>query len=387
MVTKFLSRQSITPAGKQRGLTLIEFLIASALGLIIVAALTQLFADFTKTNREMAKTNSQVENARFAIQLLRSDIVHAGYWGAHVPDFDNLMFPDDPNDVPTLTPDPCLPWASWPDDLNSLIGIPVQATTGSPTTNCDSVVTGELAADGTDVLVVRHAETCAAGDANCAADTKGVLYFQASNCLGEIEALPKPYQIEDPNSLYNYRERDCLPTNLAEKRRFIQNIYFIKNNSNGIPSLYRSEYGLSGAGALEQLTAQELVPGVERFRVELGRDNESETGAPVDYSTKVDWQDKKVWHVAVNRGDGIPEDFVHCTTANTGDCTFADLTNVVAVKLYILARADEASPGYTDTKTYQLGTLPVPAFNDDFKRHVFSATIRINNVAGRRETP
>jgi type IV pilus assembly protein PilW len=85
-----------------------------------------------------------------------------------------------------------------------------------------------------------------------------------------------------------------------------------------------------------------------------------------------------------NRGDGIPDEFRRCATAT---CTAADLGNTVAVKLYVLARSREATPGYTDNKTYALGSATLPAFNDHFKRHVFSTTVRLNNISGRRETP
>ena len=61
--------------------------------------------------------------------------------------------------------------------------------------------------------------------------------------------------------------------------------------------------------------------------------------------------------------------------------------NVTAVKLYVLVRSREASPGYTDTKTYTLGGTVMGPFNDDFKRHVYVSTVRLPNIAGRRETP
>ena len=86
---------------------------------------------------------------------------------------------------------------------------------------------------------------------------------------------------------------------------------------------------------------------------------------------------------------------MHCTTGTP--CTAAQLTNVTAVKLFVLARAKDFSPGYTDTKTYCVGTPNAdgscPAantlgpFNDNYKRHVFSTTIRLTDVGGRRETP
>ncbi len=71
--------------------------------------------------------------------------------------------------------------------------------------------------------------------------------------------------------------------------------------------------------------------------------------------------------------------------------------NVVAVKLYVLARSRDASPGYKDSKSYCLGepdadgSCPaantIAAANDDFKRHVFTTSMRLNNISGRRETP
>ena len=121
----------------ESGLSLVELLIASALGLLIVAALTQLYADIINTNREMAKTNSQIENARFAMQFLRNDIVHAGYWGPFVPEFDDLMFETGatPTDAPNSIPDPCLDYASWatdPNEVNSRLGVVVHSHDALP---------------------------------------------------------------------------------------------------------------------------------------------------------------------------------------------------------------------------------------------------------------
>ena len=61
--------------------------------------------------------------------------------------------------------------------------------------------------------------------------------------------------------------------------------------------------------------------------------------------------------------------------------------NVTAVKLYVLVRSRDESPGYTDTKTYSLGATTMGPYNDRFKRHVFVSTVRLPNISGRRETP
>jgi type IV pilus assembly protein PilW len=82
--------------------------------------------------------------------------------------------------------------------------------------------------------------------------------------------------------------------------------------------------------------------------------------------------------------DGVPDSYL--TTPPT---TLAELGNIVAVKVHVLARSLEKSPGYTDSKTYQLGGISytVPTADAGYKRHVFSTTIRLVNPSGRREIP
>jgi len=63
---------------------------------------------------------------------------------------------------------------------------------------------------------------------------------------------------------------------------------------------------------------------------------------------------------------------------------------VVSIKLYVLARTTVPSAGYTDTKTYELGSNAdgsphtISAANDHLKRHVFSALVALPNPAGRK---
>ena len=60
---------------------------------------------------------------------------------------------------------------------------------------------------------------------------------------------------------------------------------------------------------------------------------------------------------------------------------------MTAVKLYVLVRSREPTPGYTDTQDYQVGDTTMGPYNDAFKRHVYVSTVRLPNVAGRRMTP
>ncbi len=85
--------------------------------------------------------------------------------------------------MPTGTPpDPCLPYSlvNWTDDYKrELLDLPVQSYETVPA-SCTDLLKNKKA--NTDVLVVRHAETCLPGAPNCEADIAGNLYFQSSLC-------------------------------------------------------------------------------------------------------------------------------------------------------------------------------------------------------------
>ena len=439
-----------------RGLSLIELMIAIVLGMIIVAALLALYVNVTRTNSELEKMNRQIENGRFAMQLLQDDVAHAGFWGSYVPQFDNLTEPLTPLDAPTALPDPCLAYSAtnWNFAyLTNLIGIPVQGYT-TPPTGCAALVTNQQA--NTDILVVRHAQTCVAGAAGCEADTAGKLYFQSTQCESEVTALaqagaansitltasasatndayngftlriiggsgmgqsraitayngttkvatvsPNWVTVPDNSSIYAFglgyamgtsgyifHKRNC--TDLADKRKFVSDIYYIRNYAvnpgDGIPTLMRSSFDWTG-GTPTQMPAEALIEGIQGFRVEYGIDSVSDSGAAVDYTHPIVWTDPLNKTSPTNRGDGVADgsyvDASGVTCNSVSDCKAA---NVVAVRIHVLARSLEATPGYTDSKTYTLGGTTMGPFNDGFKRHVFSTTVRLVNPAGRRDTP
>ena len=406
----------------QQGFTLVELMVSITLGLLIMVALIAVYLNVSRTNSEMAKTNSLIENGRFAIDILQEDVAHAGFWGGYVPQFDNLSAAAVPSDVPQIAPGPCLPYVNWDDVANpgyrdALIGIPVQTFDVVPA-GCSGLITDKKA--GTDVLVVRHADTCLPGVGNCEADTIAnptpKVYFQASFCDAEISAAtPLRYVLSNAAAAFTLKKRGCTGTPPAatvgtpsERRKFVSDIYYIRtwatktnNVPDNIPTLVRSTFALDSATGTTpaQDTPVALIEGIDSFVVELGIDASSRCGAayPVNYASAPSRVDPSTYPACtasatmasntlpVNRGDGVPETYVRCTGA-TG-CTNAQLRDVVAAKLFILARNREPSPGHIDNKTYALGSTTVPAANDGYKRHVFQTTVRLTNISGRRETP
>jgi type IV pilus assembly protein PilW len=387
------------------GFTLIELMIGLTIGLVILIALSTLFLNTSNTNRELAKMNAIIEHGRFALQLIENDLVHAGFWGTHVPDFDNLALPEGVptrDDLPSAIPDPCL--GTWPTDpivrqtlQDQLIGLPVQAYADPTAATMASCTTMTNRRPGTHVLLVRHAATCAVGDVACEPLVAGRVYIQSSLCPSSTNP-PMLQQLADTSALeasgFDRRRGDCDASNLAELRQLVSNVYFIRDGA--VPTLARIRYDGSGH------VAEDLIEGIEDFRVELGIDNRNSAGGTVtlvDLSAPVAWTipdppDPTVRRTSpTNRGDGMPNEYLTCPA--TG-CSIEQLVQTVSARLFVLARSPEATQGYEDPKSYCLGSLTAggacPAGvtvtpGGNFKRHLFTTTVRLNNVSGRRETP
>lgn len=405
--------QERSPVWMQTGFTLIELMISMVIGLLIVLALLTLLINVNRNNSELTKTNRIIENGRFAQQLLEADLAHAGFWGGYIPTFDDLSNTAIPADVPPGIPDPCP--ASWTGStvstfatasyVTSLIGVPVQAyeipaVVPSPTLSvCASKVVSPQ--PSTDVLFVRHLETqsCVAGAAGCPA-TAGELYFQMNSCLDSTSPgySTTSYVLGTTTTAFTLYQGSCTPGTpaaaaatgtRAQLRQYVSNLYYVRNYAvtpgDGIPTLMRSQFGLSG-GVLQYQAAQALVEGIEGFRVELGIDSVSATGVAVNFAQAIAFPNPSRLVTPSNRGDGYPDGaYVHCTTATP--CTEAQLMSAVSAKIYVLVRSETKTPGWVDNKQYALGSTTLGPFNDSYKRHLFSQTVRLTNVSTRRETP
>jgi type IV pilus assembly protein PilW len=393
-----------------RGFTLVELMVSIAVGLVIMVALSAVYLNVSRTNTEMSKTNGMIENGRFAMDLLQEDIAHAGYWGGYLPSWDDFTAASAGyvDDSPTRSPNPCLDFAVWPsgaagiDYRNQLIGIPVQAYSDVPT-GCSTIITNKKA--NTDILVVRRAELCVPGSGNCEDDNTSKVYFQASRCESEISAGNR-YVLDRTG--FTLTNRDCVgasPT-IADKRKFVSDIYYVRTWSvaqgDNIPTLVRSSFNLGdlggpGGAAAGPEAPVALIEGIESFIVDLGVDAQDRCGHAVNYASSPSRIDPATCSVSAapmqdtmpgNRGDGVPESYVHCGAAG---CTATQLRDVVAAKVFLLARTRDPAVGENDGKTYTLGdaapVMVTPAIGDKYRRHLFQSTIRLNNVSGRRESP
>lgn len=64
---------------RQNGFTIVELMVAMVISLILLAGVSQIFLSNRETYRVQSSLSRLQENARFAIDLLRSDISMAGF--------------------------------------------------------------------------------------------------------------------------------------------------------------------------------------------------------------------------------------------------------------------------------------------------------------------
>src|SRR5688500_20263953 len=86
----------------QVGLSLVELMVALTIGLLLMTGLSLIFVNSSEANRELQKTAQQIENGRYAIEIISQDLRLAGVFG-HLHDVASITALGAPATVP---PDP-----------------------------------------------------------------------------------------------------------------------------------------------------------------------------------------------------------------------------------------------------------------------------------------
>jgi len=328
-------------AHPQAGLSLVELMVSMVIGLMLVTGLVTLVGNSNQNFQELTRTSQQLENGRYAWQVLRDEMRLAGFYG-------ELFAIPDPG---AALPDPC----AVNDVATQTAGLPfpLQGYDAPAATPLSCIAAADFST-GTDVLVVRRASTDTTQRA-------GLLHIQSTPRGYTLAALPDADDPEAPalDSVFNQTWLAYNPANPISAtnfpppiRPYFVYIYFISPYSttadDGIPTLKRVEVGAAATSVVS------LVEGVENMQVAYGLDTND---------------------------DGSPDSYVTDTTA----MTVTDWSNVVAAQVHLLMRNLEPTAGYNDTKTYDLGGTLVEEPGDSYKRHVYTAAVRLTNPAGRRE--
>lgn len=309
---------------RQRGMTLIEMMVAMAIGVFLTWGAIEVYVQ-SKRNYGTSESVARLqENARFALETLEPDIRLAGYWGLHgyfakVNTPAGLTVSCGGADV-----------SAWAMDF----ALPVEARDDTYNLPCPA---HSVARPGSDVLIVRHAS----------GETHTPQFDQV-----QVRST------QTDSTLFN----DGANQPTSDQRDLVVDAYYVDNSSSftpGAPSLRRLT--LVKGGVFED---QEIVPGVENMQVQFGLDT-NEDGAVDRY---VDANNPALIGCA---GGAIPQ---QCIVA-------------VRLWLLIRAE-DASDRSFTDTRTYTSPDADLPPivpggalYPAEFRRIEVTRTIFLPNMS------
>jgi type IV pilus assembly protein PilW len=234
--TKILSRQ--------RGVSMIELIVAMALGLFLLFALIEILINGKQSFGAANNLSRLQENGRIAINLLASDLKRTGYMGGNsdVPKISGTTPPQAPNaGCPTAT-------TNWGLMITQPIFGLDDTRTGYDCIPATAYLRG-------DILVVRHAAPWV--ETGALLGTRTYLrssLFDGKTFLGSAQADVTNNVPNTPNSV----------------REMLAHAYFVGPSgrscgSAAVPSLFRVRLGDNG-----RPVSEELLPGIEHFQVQYG---------------------------------------------------------------------------------------------------------------------
>ncbi|MFN3594673.1 MAG: PilW family protein [Thiobacillaceae bacterium] len=280
---------------RQAGLSLIELMIAIAIGLMLVAAMGYLYVGQRQTWRALEAVARLQENGRFALELLGRDLRMAGYGGCMAlaelkpalkakldkadkqPHFASLLNPflaqghlvrgyadwgvDRNLNGGLDSDDPGKNYVSGTDTLLVVGGgNPVHAVTAGMSGDAGDIPVGGSAKFRQGALAL--IADCAKGDVFRVSDANDE-YASGSTLIEHASPLPhveKRNTSSDLSKPYDAAAQ-VMPLNI--------NYYYLRANPAGSPALYRLSWDGNGTGWGR---SEELIEGVEAMRIVYGED-------------------------------------------------------------------------------------------------------------------
>ena len=320
-----------TKMNKQRGLSLIELMIAVALGIFITGGMITLFVNSSQSYRVQENLSRLQENGHFAINFLTQDIRMADYWGclnSSVTIANNLNpgsgFDDFANAI-TATDN---------TGFNGSDSITIKRVGSSDTyvyqvpatPSADIKVTPNSGLADDDIVLVSD---CSVGDIFQITNINGNSTFDNvvhNTNVGAVTADPGNYEKE--------LEKKYGPD--AQVYKMVYITYTIAAGAGGQPALFRS---INGAAA------QELIEGIENMQIKYGVDTDA---------------------------DNTPNFYV-----DSAGLTAAQMNQVTGVRISLVTTTLEDNLSTQAVSYNVFGTTTTPS--DRKIRRTFNTTIAIRN--------
>jgi type IV pilus assembly protein PilW len=321
-----LHSKTMTPARSQLGMTLIELMVALAIGAFLMIGAMTVFMQSRTTFRVTDSVSRLQETARFALDTLEPEIRMAQYWGL-VSRSELVLGRAAPTDPPGIGPGTC--GQNWTINLVQA----VQGTNNSYTWACGGTAPVET---NSDTLVVRRASDDIVAPALAQIS---IVSSRFNARLFNTAAIPPGY-----------------PAATTEVHRLMVSGYYVRRaTATTQPQLRRKVLGTNG-----QITDEEVISGVEDMQVQFGIDVDPPGG--------------------LNRGSVDRYVNTDSPIIDPTNAAYNPNAEILAVRIWLRVRAERVENGFTDTTNYVYADQNVGPFNDGFRRVLVSKTIYLRNT-------
>ena len=316
----------------QNGLTLVELMVALAIGSFLVIGAVQIYTQsrqYFVINESIARVQ---ETAQFAMNTIEADLRMASNWGrmSRSLSIEGRSLPgnDNPNGL-TAVPADC--GTRWVLDL----ALPVDGGDNEFTLPCAAQGGAQAQSD---LITVRRATVTSQ------IPQLGQIQIQTTRLQGELfddGVEPFPVDAADPSP----------PTT----HNLMVSSYYVAAESDLIPGVPTLRRKILVVGATQStIIDEEVAPGVENLQVQLG----------------IDVNDDNAVDRYVNPGDEIYD---------PSAAGYLPGARVISARIWLVVRGLEFEGGVQDPRNYTPGNANLGVFNDDLRRLQVSKTILLRN--------
>ena len=326
-----------TFSNKQAGLTLVELMVALAIGSFLMIGAIQIYSQSRQAfvvNESIARVQ---ETAQFAMDTIEADLRMASNWGRNSRPLavEGRSIGGTPN--PNSLPEPNACGDGWALD----VAMTVHGDNNGYALPCAPGRVGfpVAAQANSDSFTVRRATVVPAPL------QAGRLQIQTTRIQGRLFA--------DGMVPAGFSPVDSTTHNL------LVNSYYVAADSElipGVPTLRRKSLGM--VAGVPGIVDQEIAPGVENLQIQLGID--------IDEDNTVDRY--------VNPGD--PGDAIYDPTA----AEYIPGARVMTARVWLLVRGITQEIGIQQVRGFQPGDINLGVPNDTFRRIQISKTILMRNA-------
>lgn len=360
-----------------RGFSLVELMVAIAIGSFIALVVSSLFSNISQGYRTMDDSGRASENGAFALRMLADDLRMAGFIGyAHdtgrTPELSRSDLVSSTSSANCGSIDFPFSFLDANNRLNYVQFVP-NLTDNNPLTCLGS---GSFLANSP-AIIIRRASGTSVADANnngnlsddfstsdnalyIQSSPKGAILFMGKDYANQVKGAARHREITIRNAAHVVSRRD------APAFEFVSNVYYIRpcsrptgsggicassdDDGRPIPTLVRRQLAPTDPATYVEVA---IAEGIERIGLQFGLDA---------------------------NGDGVPDSYANASATNAAEA--------ITARLSLLVRSRALQVGYDDTPfSYDLGSFTYQCAAADcapFRRFVLTDTVQLKNYGLRR---